>query len=106
MRRRSAVRNPTTARRVCVDGIGLATLARGEYPHPGRELRRHIHDRFPVSDQALGDVAADAVAALDGPGSVWMPAAEGEHLLVSVAVGAKPAPIHDPFAVIDDLDCR
>jgi hypothetical protein len=35
-----------------------------------------------------------------------MPAAEGEHVLVSVAVGAEPAPIQDPFAVVDDLDSR
>ncbi|WP_245737031.1 hypothetical protein [Micromonospora pattaloongensis] len=39
----------------------------------------------------MSDVPADAVAALDRPKAVLVPATGGEHGLVAVAVGAEPA---------------
>ena len=48
-------------------GIGLAALPRGEHPHPRRQLGRHVHDRLAVGEQPLGQVPADALAALDRP---------------------------------------
>jgi hypothetical protein len=62
---------------VGVDRVGLAALAGVEHPHPRRQLGRHIQDSFAVGDQALGDVAADPGATLDGPNAIgkWRPAA-------------------------------
>ena len=68
--RKPVVRNATTATECGVDRVGLAALAGGEHPHPRRQLRRHIHHRLAVGDQPLGDVPADAVAALDRPDPV------------------------------------
>ncbi|WP_280427772.1 hypothetical protein [Nocardia brasiliensis] len=53
--------------RMSVDRIGLAAVAGGEDPHLSREFRRDIEDDFPVMDQAVGQVAADAAAALRSP---------------------------------------
>jgi hypothetical protein len=87
-----------------VDWISLAALAGGEYPHSGGEFGGHVDYRLAVGDQALSDMSADAVAAFDCPAPIGMPPAASEHLLVSIAIGAKPTPIQDPFPVIDDLD--
>ena len=82
---------------VGIDRVGLAALAGGEHPRPGRQLRRHVHHGLAVGDQALSDVPADAVAALDRPQPVLVLAAGGEHGLVAVAVGAEPALPDGPF---------
>jgi hypothetical protein len=70
----------------------------------GGQLRRHVHDGLPVGDQALGDVAADAAASFDGPETVGVLAAGGQHGLVAVAVGGEPASTDGLFSVVDDLD--
>jgi hypothetical protein len=67
-------------------------------------FRRHIHHCFTVGEQALGDVAADAVAALDCPKTVVVLAASGEHGLVAVAVGEEPALSDRLFPLVDDFD--
>src|SRR4051794_37117116 len=56
--------------------------------------------------RTLGDVFADAVAALDRPDPVLVLQAEFEHHLVAAAVGAEPALREDLLAVVDDLDGR
>ena len=80
-----------------VSGVGLAALTGGEYPCPRGQLRGYIKNGFAVGHQALSDVPADAVAALDRPHPVGVPTAGGEHGLVAVAVGAKPALPKDTF---------
>ena len=52
---------------------------------------RHVQHGLAVGDQALGDVPADAVAALHRPDPVRVLPASGEHLPVAVGVGAEPA---------------
>jgi hypothetical protein len=69
-------------------------------------FRGHVHHGFAVGDQALGDVSADAVAALDRPYPVGVLAAGGQHGLVTGAVGAEPALPDDAFTLVDDLDGR
>jgi hypothetical protein len=73
-------------------------------PARGGQLRGNIEDGFAIGDQALGDVSADTVAALDRPHAIRVLAAGGEHGLVAVAIGAKPAFAEDAFALVDDLD--
>jgi hypothetical protein len=57
-----------------------------------------------VGDQPLGDMPADAAASFDGPESVSVLAAGGQHGLVTVAVGAEPAVTDNLLVVVDDLD--
>jgi hypothetical protein len=40
----------------------------------GGQLRGHVHDGLAVADQALRDVPADAVAALDRPSALLVAA--------------------------------
>ena len=82
--------------RVRIDRIGLAAVAGGEHPDLRRQLRRHVEHRLTVVDQAVRDVLADAVAALDRPHPVSEPAARGEHLRVAGLVGAEPAQLPAP----------
>jgi hypothetical protein len=100
------VSSTTTCRgdAVGVDRVGLAALAGGEHPGPGRQFRRDVQDGLAVGDQALSDVPADAAAALDRPDPVGVFAASGEHHLVAVGVGAEPALAEHAFALVDDLD--
>jgi hypothetical protein len=81
-------------------------LAGGEHAGPGGQFRGHVQDGLAVGDQPLGDVPADAGAALDGPDVVLVLTAGGEQGLVAVTVGAEPALADGLFAVIDDLDGR
>jgi hypothetical protein len=81
-------------------------LTRVEHSCPGRQLRGYVHHDLAVGDQALGEVFADAVAALDRPDPVLMLPAEFEHRLVAVVVGAEPPLREDLLAVADDLDRR
>jgi hypothetical protein len=50
-------------------------------------------------NQSLGDVPADAVAALDRPHPVGVVAAGREHRLVAVVIGAEPALAEHAFAL-------
>ena len=68
--RRPRLRSAGHGDAVRVDRVGLAALAGGEHPHPRGQLRRHVHHGLAVGDQPLGDVPADAVAALDRPDPV------------------------------------
>ena len=52
---------------VGVGGVGLAALPGGEHPRPRGQLRWDVDDGLAVGEQPLGDVPADAVAALDRP---------------------------------------
>jgi hypothetical protein len=52
----------------------------------------------------VGDVPADAVAALHRPGPVVVSAAGGEHLRAAGIVGAVPADREYPAALVNDLD--
>lgn len=90
--------------RVRIDRVGLAAVAGGEYPHLRGQLGRHVVDRFAIVHQPVRQVLADAVATLDGPHPIRVPAAGGEHLRVAVLVGAEPADIQYPAAFVDDLD--
>jgi hypothetical protein len=75
-------------------------------PGPGRQLRRHVHDGFAVGDQALRDVSADAVAALDRPQAIFVSASGGEHRFVAGGVGAEAALPDRLLTLVDDLDGR
>ncbi|WP_246608076.1 phosphotransferase [Paractinoplanes toevensis] len=66
----------------------------------------HVHDDLAVGDQALRDVSADTVAALDRPLAVFVTAAGGQHGLVAVGVGAEAALPDRLFTLVDDLDGR
>ncbi len=68
--RKPLLRNAATRHRVRVDGIGFAALAGVEHPRPRRQLRRHVDHGLTIGDQALGEVPADSVAALDRPDAV------------------------------------
>jgi hypothetical protein len=74
---------------VCVDRVGLAAVAGGEYPHLRRQLRRHIQNDLAVVDQAVRDVLADAVAALNRPLPVSEPAPGHQHFRVTTLIGAE-----------------
>ena len=87
---------------VGVDRVGLAALAGVEHPHPRRQLRRHVEHGLAVGDQALGDVPADAGAALHRPDPVRELPAGRQHLLVAVGVGAEAALRQDLLAFVDD----
>ena len=89
-----------------IDRVGLAALTGGEHAGPGGQLRGHVHHGFAVGDQALRDVPADTVAALDRPHAVSVPAAGGEHRLIAVLVSAEPALPDGLLALVDDLDGR
>src|ERR1022692_4739313 len=106
MTRRPLLRSPASATECAPARVGLTALAGGEHPGPGRQLRRHIHDRLAVGDQALRDVPADPVAALHRPGAVLELAARGQHRLVAVPVSAEPAREQHLLPVVDDLDRR
>ena len=97
---------PGQRHRMRIDRVGLASLAGGEDAGPGGQLRWHIDDRFAIGDQALRDVAADAVAALHRPGTVLELAARGQHRPITVAVSAEPARGQHLLPVVDDLDGR
>jgi hypothetical protein len=90
---------------VGVDGVGLASLTGGEDPRPRGQFRGHVHHRFAVGDQALGEVSANTVAALDRPGAIRVAAANLEHRLVALAVGAESALCKDFLPFVDDFDC-
>ena len=81
--------------RVRVDRVGLAAVAGGEDPHLRGQLRRHVDDDLTVVHEPVRDVPADAVAALDRPDPVRVPAARGEHLGVAGLVGAEPPTVED-----------
>jgi hypothetical protein len=49
--------------------VGLAPLSGGEHQRPGGQLRWDIDDLLAVGQQPVGDVSADALAALDQPDS-------------------------------------
>ena len=66
--------------RVRVNGVGLAAVARGEHPHLRCQFRRHIQHCLVVVDQPVGDMPADAIAALHRPHPVTEPAPRCQHL--------------------------
>jgi hypothetical protein len=77
---------------VGVDRVRRAALTGGEHPRPSGQFRRHVQDGLAVGGQALGDVPADAVAALDRPDPVFVFAGGGEHHLATVPIGAAVVP--------------
>ncbi len=87
-----------------VGGIGFATMTGIEHPGPGRELGGNVENRFAVGDQALREVFAHAVAALDRPHPVGSATAFGEHPPVTVVVGAETPLAEGAFTTVDDLD--
>lgn len=89
---------------VGVGGIGLAALAGGEHPRPGGQLRWDVDDLLAVGEQPVGDVPADALAALDRPDPVRLLAGVLPHRRVAVAVGVEPAAADDGLVAGHDLD--
>jgi hypothetical protein len=45
-----------------VVGVALAAMSPGQDPHPSGQLGRHVHHRFPVGHQPLGERPADPCA--------------------------------------------
>ena len=76
---------------VRVGRVGLTGLGGVEQPGSRGQFRRHVEHGLAVGDQALGDVPADAVAALDRPDPLLVLPTGLEHRLVAVAVSAEPA---------------
>lgn len=58
---------------------------------PAPQLRRHVHHRLAIVDQAVSDVFADAVAGLHRPDPIGTPTTRGEHRPVSGLAGCVPA---------------
>lgn len=87
-----------------VDGVGLAAVAGGEDSHLRGEFGGNVDDEFPVVDQAVGEVAADAVAALDCPDPIGESFCSGEHLLISGGVGGVSAGGQDTTGGVDGFD--
>ncbi|MEU4522599.1 hypothetical protein AB0F52_28285 [Amycolatopsis sp. NPDC024027] len=71
-----------------------------------RTQRHHsvVDHGLAVGDQALREMAADALAALDRPHPLRMPATGGQHAVVAVLVGAEPTGVQHVLAFVDDLD--
>jgi hypothetical protein len=90
--------------RVRIDRVGFAAVAGGEHSGLRRELGRHVDHGLPVVDQPVGEVLADAVAALDRPQPIRIPAARLEHRGVPALVRAVPADRQHVAAVVDHLD--
>jgi hypothetical protein len=78
-----------------VGGVSLAALSGREHPSSGRQLRRNINDLLAAGQEPVGDVPADALAALDGPDAVGPLLGVLDHRLVAVAVGAEAAGAQD-----------
>jgi hypothetical protein len=98
------VRSATIATEWASTGSLLRVVAGGEHPHLRRQLRRHIQHRLPVVHQPVGDVPADAVAALHRPHPLGEPAPGSEHVGVAGPVGTVPADRQYPAVLVDDLD--
>jgi hypothetical protein len=90
--------------RVRIGGIGLAALAAGEHPRPGRQLGRHIHHTLAVSQQPAGDMPANALAALDRPDPLRPPLRLGQHRPVPGGVGAIPPTANNSLVASHHLD--
>jgi hypothetical protein len=84
--------------------IGLATLSGGEDPCSGGQLGWDVDDLFAVGQEPVGDVLADAGAALDSPDPVRPLPAVAQHRVVSVTVGAEPAAAQDDLVRVHHLD--
>ena len=78
--------------RVGVSVVSLATLPGGVEPQPGRHLRRHVHHRLTISDQALHDVPTDPLTALHRPRPLRPLPAVTQHRLVALSVSGEPPP--------------
>ncbi|WP_067996400.1 hypothetical protein [Nocardia pseudobrasiliensis] len=76
-----------------IAGVGLAAVAGGEDPDLRGQFRWHVDDGFSVVDQALRQVAADAVASFDRPYLVGESTCGGERFVVSGLVRGKSAPV-------------
>jgi hypothetical protein len=63
--------------------VGLSSVALGVHAHAGGQPRRNVEDQLPVTDQALRQRAAGAVAAFDGPTTILPASGEGEQELVA-----------------------
>jgi hypothetical protein len=77
--------------RVRIGGVGLAALPGREHPGARGQPGWHIDDLLAVGEQPVGDVLADAGAALDGPDPIPPPSALAQHRGVAVTIGAEPA---------------
>jgi hypothetical protein len=91
---------------VRVDGAGLAAVADREYPYLRGELRGHVQDGLTVVDQAVGDVLADAVAALDRPHAFRKSTTCPQHLGVATVAGVLRTRREHVSALVDHLDRR
>ena len=90
--------------RVRVGGVGLAALPGREHPRPRGQLRRHVHDVLAVGEQPVGDVPADALAALDRPDPLRPRRDECQHRLVALDGGVEPATTDDGLVGDHHLD--
>jgi len=89
---------------VSVGGVGLATLARGEHPGPSRQLRWNVNNLLAVTQQPVGDVPADALAALDRPNPVPpLPGIPG-HRRIAIPASAETAGAYHGLVAGHDLD--
>jgi hypothetical protein len=89
---------------VGVGSVGFAALPRGEHPRPGGQLRRHVDDLFAVGEQPMGDVPADALAALDRPDPLRPLFGVLVHRRVAVPAGAETAGAEDGLVTGHHLD--
>ena len=90
--------------RVGVGVVGLAALPGGEDPYPRRQLRRHVHHGLALGDEALRDMAADPLTALDRPYSVRPGRDVGQHRGESLGIGGEPATTGDLLVACHHLD--
>lgn len=89
---------------VRVGSVGLASLTGGEHPRPGGQLRRDVDHLFTASQEAGGDVPADALAPFDGPCPLGPLMHVPGHRFEAVAVGGEPACAQDGFVGTHHLD--
>ena len=85
---------------------GRAAVADREYPYLRGQLGGHVQDGLAVVDQAVGDVFADAVAALDRPDPFGKDPAGLQHLGVATVAGVIRTGRQHVSALVDHLDRR
>jgi hypothetical protein len=65
-----------------------------------------VDDLLTIAQQPVGDVLADARAALDRPDPIRPPLAVTQHHRIAVAVGGEAATAKDGLVRGHHLDCR
>ena len=95
--------DPDQGDRMGIGVVGLAALTGGEHPHPGRQLRWHIHHLLTSRQQPLGHMPPDPFTALDRPHPVGPLTGEGDQLGEPSNIGTEPAMPDDAFVGLHHL---